>query len=173
MFPESRRSALSHDCFVELNRSRVISEFIRREYPITLNFNLMAPCCCWCLFQGKLSVYARGDTGYTFGAIAILVRLPSDGPHVYRSARSVPVDVDGSVAAKPGPSPLRNTQLLHASQWCPSHCYWSPRRGLKGASSQMPLSPSRRHVQSAPHYSQQQQPARYSPGHGGRASTCQ
>jgi hypothetical protein len=35
---------------------------------------------------------ARGDTGYTFGAMAILVRLPSDGPQVYRSARSVPVD---------------------------------------------------------------------------------
>jgi hypothetical protein len=44
-----------------------------------------------CLFQGKLRVYARGDTGYTFGAIAILVRLPSDGPQVYRSARSVPL----------------------------------------------------------------------------------
>jgi hypothetical protein len=29
----------------------------------------------------------RGDTGYTFGAIAMLVRLPSDGPQVYRSAR--------------------------------------------------------------------------------------
>jgi hypothetical protein len=45
---------------------------------------------CCCLFQGKLRVYARGDTGYTFGAIAILVRLPSGGPQVYRSARSVP-----------------------------------------------------------------------------------
>jgi hypothetical protein len=31
----------------------------------------------------ELRVYARGDTGYTFGAIAILVRLPSDGPQVY------------------------------------------------------------------------------------------
>jgi hypothetical protein len=36
---------------------------------------------------------ARGDTGYAFGEIAILVRLPLDDPQVYyRSARSVPVD---------------------------------------------------------------------------------
>jgi hypothetical protein len=45
------------------------------------------------LLSWKLRVYARGgDTGYTIGAIAILVRLPSDDPQVYRCARSVPVD---------------------------------------------------------------------------------
>jgi hypothetical protein len=31
---------------------------------------------CCCLFQEKLRVYVRCDTRYTFGAIAILVRLP-------------------------------------------------------------------------------------------------
>jgi hypothetical protein len=48
---------------------------------------------CCCSFQGKLRVYARGDTGDIVGAIAILVRLPSDDPQVYRTASSVPVDV--------------------------------------------------------------------------------